>query len=402
MKKQTIRNADLQDKRVFLRVDYNVQFIDGRILDDHRLRESIPTIWALQGAGARIIICSHRGRPGGEVVEELRNRPVAEHLSTLLEQEVKYVPVCVGPEAKAAADALEPGQILVLENVRFHAEEEENDPEFAKQLADLADVYVCDAFGTAHRAHASVVGVPSLIPGYAGLLMEREVDYLSRVTDNPKRPFGLVLGGAKVADKLAILDYLCEQADVICVGGGIANTFLMAQGIDVGASLAEPERIDDAFSVMRKAAQNPKLKLVLPRDVVISDAAGQTVDAVSVNLVPPDYRILDIGPRTIEDFRAALAPMQTVAWNGPMGFFEREPFDHGSIEIARALADLDDAVTVVGGGETAAAVARAGVMDRISHVSTGGGASLRLLEGRSLPGLDALLDANEDTRSGPK
>jgi len=394
MRKQTIRDIDLQGKRVFLRVDYNVQFVNGRILDDHRLRESIPTIWALQGAGARIIICSHRGRPGGEVVEELRNSPVAEHLSTLLEQQVRSVPVCVGPEAQAAVDALEPGEIVVLENVRFHAEEESNDPDFARALADLADVYVSDAFGTAHRAHASVVGVPTYLPGVAGLLMEREVDYLSRIIDAPERPLGLILGGAKVTEKLAILEHLCDQADVICVGGGIANTFLMAQGIDVGASLAEPERIEDAFAVMRKAAKRPDLKLVLPRDVVISDSAGETVDAVSVNLIPPDFRILDVGPDTVEDFRAALAPMRTIAWNGPMGLFEREPFDRGSLEVARLLADLDDATTVVGGGETAAAVARAGVTDRISHCSTGGGASLQLLEGRVLPGLEALIDAD--------
>lgn len=393
MRKQTIRDIDLQGKRVFLRVDYNVQFVNGRILDDHRLRESIPTIWALQGAGARIILCSHRGRPNGEVVEELRNAPVATHLSTLMEQEIRSLPVCVGPEAQAAVDALEPGEIVLLENVRFHPEEEANDPDFARALAALADVYVSDAFGTAHRAHASVVGVPSYLPGVAGLLMEREVDYLSRIIDDPQRPLGLILGGAKVTEKLAILEHLCDQADVICVGGGIANTFLMAQGIDVGASLAEPERIEDAFNVMRKVAKRPGLKLVLPRDVVISDAAGETVDAVSVNLIPPDFRILDVGPDTIDDFRSALAPMRTIAWNGPMGFFEREPFDRGSLEVANLLADLDDATTVVGGGETAAAVARAGVTDRISHCSTGGGASLQLLEGRTLPGLEALIDA---------
>ena len=394
MKKQTIRDIDLQGKRVFLRVDYNVQFTDGRILDDHRLRESIPTIWALQGAGARIIICSHRGRPGGEVVEALRNAPVAAHLAKLLETEVKSIPVCVGPEAQAAADALQPGEILMLENVRFHPEEEANVDEFSRQLASLADIYVSDAFGTAHRAHASVVGVPKFIPGVAGLLMEREVDYLTRVTDNPERPFGLILGGAKVAEKLSILNYLCDIADVICVGGAIANTFFAAQGIDVGGSLAERDRIDDAFSVMRQAAERDGLRLVLPRDVVISNPSGDIIEAVSVNRVPPGFRILDIGPETIEDFRAALAPMRTVAWNGPMGFFEREPFDRGSLEVARILAALPDATTVVGGGETAAAVARAGVADQISHCSTGGGASLRLLEGRSLPGLEVLADAD--------
>jgi phosphoglycerate kinase len=393
MKKQTIRDIDLRGKRIFLRVDYNVQFTDGRILDDHRLRESIPTIWALQGAGARIIICSHRGRPGGKVVEALRNEPVAAHLSTLLESAVKSIPVCVGPEAQAAADALQSGEILMLENVRFHPEEETNVDEFSRQLASLADVYVSDAFGTAHRAHASVVGVPKYIPGVAGLLMEREVNYLTRVTEAPQHPFGLILGGAKVAEKLSILNYLCDIADVICVGGAIANTFFAAQGIDIGGSMAERDRIDDVFSVMRQAAERDNLRLVLPRDVVISDPSGEIIEAVSVNRVPPGFRILDIGPETIEDFRAALAPMRTVAWNGPMGFFEREPFDHGSLEVARILASLPDATTVVGGGETAAAVARAGVADQISHCSTGGGASLRLLEGRSLPGLEVLADS---------
>ncbi len=393
MKKQTIRDIDLHGRRVFLRVDYNVQFVDGQILDDHRLRESIPTICTLQEAGARIVICSHRGRPGGKVVEELSNVPVAQHLSKLLGNEVATVSDCIGPEAQAAANALEPGEVLVLENVRFYSEEENNDPEFAQALAKLADVYVSDAFGTAHRAHSSVVGVPEHLPAVAGLLMEREVNYLSSVIDNPNRPLGLVLGGAKVAEKLSILEFLCDSADVICVGGGIANTFLIAQGIDVGASLAEPDRIEDAFRVMRKAAKRPDLRLVLPRDVVISDASGDIVTTVSVNLIPPDFRILDIGPDTNKDFQAALKPMQTIAWNGPMGLFEREPFDHGSLEMAKFLANLPDAMTVVGGGETAAAVARAGVSDRISHCSTGGGASLQLLEGRSLPGLEALLDA---------
>ena len=393
MEKQTIRDIDLHGRRVFLRVDYNVQFLDGQILDDHRLRESIPTICSLQDSGARIVICSHRGRPNGKVVEELSNVPVAQHLSKLLGQNVATVSSCIGPEAQAAAEALRPGEVLVLENVRFYPEEEDNDPEFAEALAALADVYVSDAFGTAHRAHSSVVGVPKHLPAVAGLLMEREVNYLGSVVDNPRRPLGLVLGGAKVAEKLSILEFLCDSADVICVGGGIANTFLIAQGIDVGASLAEPDRIEDAFRVMRKAAKRPDLRLVLPRDVVISDASGEIVTTVSVNLIPPDFRILDIGPDTIEDFHAALKPMQTIAWNGPMGLFEREPFDHGSLEIAELLANLPDAMTVVGGGETAAAVARAGVSDRISHCSTGGGASLQLLEGRSLPGLEALLDA---------
>ncbi len=392
MQKQTIRDIDLSGKRVFLRVDYNVQFDNGQILDDLRLRESLPTIRALQAVGARIIASSHRGRPGGEVVEELRNAPVAAHLSKLLGQEVKAVRSCVGPEAEAAVAAMQPGEVILLENLRFHPEEEANDPEFARQLASLADIFVCDAFGTAHRVHASVVGIAAHLPAVAGLLMERELEYLSKVAENPERPFAIVLGGAKIADKIAILQNLARQADLICVGGGIANTFLKAQGIDVGASLVENDRIDDAFEVMRIAAERDDLRLIIPTDVVISDASGERVNTVSVNRIPPGFRILDIGRQTIEDMREALQDMNTVVWNGPLGFFEREPFGRGTIEIARVLAFLPHAVTVVGGGETAAAVQRAGVADRISHVSTGGGASLEMLQGVTLPGVAVLRD----------
>jgi phosphoglycerate kinase len=382
MKKKTIRDIDFTGKRVLLRVDYNVQFENGKILDDLRLRESITTIWALQGAGAKVIILSHRGRPGGEVVPELRNAPVAEHLAGLLDQPVHTVDDCVGPDVEAAVEHMEPGDVLLLENVRFHPEELTNDPEFARQLARLADVYVSDAFGTAHRGHTSIVGVAEHLPAVAGLLLEREVDYLARV-----------LGGAKIADKLTILDNLCDSANVICVGGGIANTFLKAKGIHVGASLVENDRIEDALHVIHKADARDDLELVLPTDVVIAGGLGENVRTVPVDRVPPDWRILDIGPETVEAFREALAPCRTAIWNGPMGLFEREPFDRGSIEVARVLADLR-ATTVIGGGETAAAVDRAGVSERVSHVSTGGGASLAMLEGRPLPGVEALLDAD--------
>ena len=391
MHKQTIRDIDLSGKRVFLRVDYNVQFDDDQILDDMRLRESLPTIHALQEQGAKIIACSHRGRPAGKVVEELRNAAVAAHLGKLLGQEVKAIRSCVGPEAEAAVAAMQPGDVILLENVRFHAEEEENDPEFARQLAALADVFVCDAFGTAHRAHASVVGIAQHLPAVAGLLMERELEYLEQII-TPKRPFAIILGGAKIADKLAILTNLARHADLICVGGGIANTFLKAQGIDVGSSLVENDRIDDAFEVMRTAALRDDLRLIIPTDVVIADPGGERVNTVSVNRVPPGFRILDVGRQTIEDMREALQEMNTVVWNGPLGFFEREPFDRGTIEIARVLAFLPHAVTVVGGGETAAAVQRAGVADRVSHVSTGGGASLEMLQGITLPGVAVLRD----------
>ena len=391
MDKRTIRDIDVSGKRVFLRVDYNVQFDDGTIIDDMRLRESIQTIRALQEQGARIIACSHRGRPGGKVVEELRNAPVAKHLGRLLGQPVRALRACIGPEVEAAVAEMRPGDVILLENVRFHAEEEENDAEFARALAACADIFVCDAFGTAHRAHASVVGVANYLPAVAGLLMEREIDYLKRVID-PVRPFALVLGGAKVSDKIGILENLAPKADLICVGGGMANTFLKAQGIDIGASLVENDRIEDALRVMRQAALRDDLRLMIPTDVVIADPGGERVNTVSVNRVPPGFRILDIGRQTIEDFRDALQGMNTVVWNGPLGFFEREPFDRGTIEIARTLAFLPHAVTVVGGGETAAAVQRAGVADRISHVSTGGGASLEMLQGITLPGVGSLLD----------
>jgi len=392
LNKMSVRDIDVTGKRVFLRVDYNVQFDDDQILDDYRLRESIPTIQYLLERGAKIIICAHRGRPGGKVVEELRNEPVARHLATLLEHEVKSITDCIGPEVEAAAAALQSGEILLLENVRFYPQEEANDPQFARQLAALAEVFVSDAFGTAHRAHASVVGVGYYLPAVAGLLMERELDYVGRVATDGEKPLAVILGGAKVADKLAILKNLVDRASLICVGGGIANTFLRAQGIDVGASLYEADRIQDAYEVMRLASSRNDLRLLMPTDVVIADASGGRINTVSVNRIPPGFRILDLGRRTLEDMREALAPMKTVVWNGPVGFFEREPFDRGSTEVARMLADLVGAVTVVGGGETAAAVAKAGVASHISHVSTGGGASLEMLQGITLPGVEILRD----------
>ena len=393
MQKQTIADVNLVDKRVLLRVDYNVQFDDsGAILDDHRLKESIPTIRALKDQGARIVICSHRGRPNGVVVEELRNAPVASHLSALLGEEVLSLDDAIGPPVSAVVDSMKQGDIVLLENVRFYPGEETNDPGFARALSELADVFVSDAFGTAHRAHASVVGVGFYLPAVSGLLMQKELDYLNQVTESIERPFGIILGGGKVSEKLRILGHLADKADVICVGGGIANTFLQGQGIDVGDSLVEESRIDDALSLMRIASGRKDLKLVLPTDVVISDSSGGVVSTVSVNRIPPGFRILDLGRQTLEDIREALRPMRTIVWNGPVGLFERSPFDTGSIELAKILADSVAATTVVGGGETAAAVAKAGVADRLSHVSTGGGASLKMLEGTLLPGVEVLLD----------
>ena len=398
MKKLTVRDIDLSGKRVLLRVDYNVQVDEGGVVDDLRVRESIPTIQALRAAGARVIICSHRGRPHGAIVEALRNAPVAAHLSRLLAVPVAMVSDCVGPEVDAAVAALGAGDLLMLENVRFHPEEEADDPEFtefARELAAIAEVFVSDAFGTAHRAHASIVGVPRYLPAVAGLLLEREVDYLGRVTVSPERPFGLVLGGAKMSDKLQILEHLCDRADVICIGGGMANTFLEVQGIDIQRSLVEHERLDTALDVLRRVEESEDLRLLLPVDAVVSFGSPEngSVTIVPVEDVPSGWRILDIGPATVELFAGALTGVRTAVWNGPMGMFEQERFAHGSLELARIFAAMPGTTTVVGGGETAAVVNRAGVADRISHISTGGGASLAMFEGRSLPGVDALLDA---------
>lgn len=395
MKKKTIRDIDLKNQRVLLRVDYNVQVEDGQIVDDTRLRESLPTIRELRKAGACVIICSHRGRPRGGVDESLRNAPVALHLTELLGVPVRTAQDCIGPEAEAQAAALRPGDVLMLENVRFHPEEEANNDEFARALARLGDVFVNDAFGTAHRAHASTVGVTRYLPSVAGLLLEREVDYLTKVTDSPERPFGIVLGGSKVSDKIAILENLTKCADVICIGGAIANTFLKARGIDVADSLVENDGLAGARYIMALAEHRGDIEIVLPSDVVVAfgQAEGALVRTVSVAQVPVNWRILDIGHGTVQSFATALQRCKTVVWNGPMGLFEREPFDRGSLAVARVLGELRSATTVVGGGETVAALRRAHVADRISHVSTGGGASLAMLQGKPLPAVDALLDA---------
>ena len=391
--KRSIRDIDLAGRRVFLRVDYNVQVDDGKVIDDMRLRESLPTIAYLRQAGASVILCSHRGRPRGQVVENLRNVPVATHLSRLIETPVRSVGDCIGPEAEAAAAALEPGEVMMLENVRFHEGEEANDPDFAQQLAKLAEVYVSDAFGTAHRPHASIVGVPKYLPAVAGLLLERELGALGGLTE-PERPFGIVIGGAKVADKIAILRHLAGKADVVCVGGGVANTFLAEQGFDVADSLWDRDGLDAAREVLAQSTERRDLRLYLPVDAVVGFGAADAghIRKVPVDSVPPDWRILDIGPATVELFRTALHPMRTVVWNGPLGLFEREPFDYGSLAMAEMLADLD-AQVVIGGGETAAVVHRAGIEDRIAHISTGGGASLAMLQGHALPAVDALDDA---------
>ncbi len=393
MRKQTVRDIDARGKRALVRVDFNVPMEGGRILDDLRLRAALPTIEALRQSGAKVILCSHLGRPKGKVVESLRLAPVAARLSELLGAPVATARDCVGPEAEAAVARLREGDVLLLENLRFHGEEEANDPQFVRQLASLADVYINDAFGTAHRAHASTEGVAHHLPAVAGLLMEKEIDYLGRVVADPQRPLGAVIGGAKISDKMAVLRNLLAKADVLVIGGGMANTFLKAQGLAVGDSLVEDDQLDAARGVSEEA-QRRGARLLLPVDVVIADrfAADAESRVVPVAEVPEGWRIMDAGPRSIEAYAEALRGCRTVVWNGPLGVAEFPAFAGGSRALAQALAGLD-AVTIVGGGETAALVAEAGLATKFDHVSTGGGAFLEFLEGRELPGVAALLDA---------
>ncbi len=396
MNKKTVRDIDVAGKRVLVRVDFNVPLdkTTGQVADDTRIRAALPTIQYLRERGAKVILCSHLGRPDGKVVDRLRLQPVADRLSVLLGAPVTMAPDCVGPAVETLVARMQPGDVLLLENVRFHPEEEANDPAFARQLAALADVFVNDAFGTAHRAHASTAGVARYLPAVAGLLMEKELKFLGGALTNPERPFAALIGGAKVSDKIGVLRHLLEKVDLLLIGGGMANTFLLALGKQIGDSLAEPDQVDVAREMLARTREG-RPRLELPIDAVIADrfaadAATRTID-LEREPVPPGWRIMDIGPATVRRFVDALSPCRTVVWNGPMGVFELPPFAAGTLALARALADLR-ATTIVGGGETAQAVEQAGVADRISHVSTGGGAALEFLEGKTLPGVAALLD----------
>lgn len=394
MNKKTVRDIDVREKRVLVRVDFNVPLdkSTGAITDDARIRAALPTIQYLIDQRARVILCSHLGRPDGKVVEKLRLRPVAERLSELLGRPVAIAPDCIGPEVGAMAARLAPGEVMLLENLRFHAEEEANDPAFAKALASLADLYVNDAFGTAHRAHASTEGVAHFLPAVAGFLMEKELDYLASALEKPARPFVAVIGGSKVSDKIGVLEYLLEKVDSLVIGGGMANTFLLANGFDVGASLVEADRVPLAKEIQAKA-EAKGVALLLPTDVIVADrfAADAATAIVIPDRVPAGWRILDIGPKTSAMFAAAVRKAGTVVWNGPLGVFEFPAFAGGTLAMARALA-RSHAVTIVGGGDSASAIEQSGVADRITHISTGGGASLELLEGRILPGVAALAD----------
>lgn len=392
MNKQTIRDVEVTGRRVLVRVDFNVPLDDGRITDDRRIREALPTITELRRRGARVILASHFGRPEGKVVEDLRLDPVAQRLSELLGVPVAKLADCVGPDVQRAVAQMHNGDVVLLENLRFHPEEEANDPAFARALASLADLYVNDAFGTAHRAHASTVGVTRFLPAVAGLLMEKELIYLSRALEDPRRPFVAILGGKKVSDKIGVIRNLLTKADALLIGGAMSYTFLRATGLSVGKSLTEDDKLDLARSLLEDAAKR-RVTFRLPDDVVVADrfAEDATARVVSAKAIPAGWMGMDIGPQTSAAYAAVIAGAGTVMWNGPMGVFEFRPFSAGTRAVAEAMAK-SKAVTIVGGGDSAAAVQQMGLADRMTHISTGGGASLEFLEGKELPGVAALLD----------
>ncbi|HEX6543116.1 MAG TPA: phosphoglycerate kinase [Ktedonobacterales bacterium] len=396
MNKATVRDVDVRGKHVLVRVDFNVPLDEGgTITDDTRIRASLPTIRYLLDNGAAVILMSHLGRPKGKVNPTYSLKPVAERLSELLGQPVALAPDCVGPEVTAQAKALQPGQVLLLENLRFHPEEEANDPNFAQQLAALGDIYVNDAFGTAHRAHASTEGVAHDLPAVAGFLMEKELNFLGSALENPKRPFVAISGGAKVSDKIAVLDRLIDIADAILIGGGMANTFFKANGLFVGDSLVEDDKLDEARRLEAKAQAAGK-RFVLPVDVAVGEKFSNDAERT---ITTPDnihegWRILDVGPQTILAFGEVLADAETIIFNGTLGVAEFPKFAQGTNALIALLVERTEAgaITIVGGGDSAAAVEAAGAADKVTHVSTGGGASLEFLEGRELPGVAALRD----------
>jgi phosphoglycerate kinase len=392
MNKKTIRDVDVRGKRVFCRVDFNVPMEDGRITDDTRIRAALPTIRYLTEQGAKVILASHLGRPKGRVVEELRLAPVAKRLAELLEKPVDYVKETVGEEVERRVAALNEGDVLLLENVRFEPGEEKNDPELARAFAQLADLYVNDAFGAAHRAHASTAGIAEHLPAVAGFLMQKELETLGRALEAPERPFTAIIGGAKVRDKIGVIENLLEKVDNLLIGGGLSYTFVKAQGYEIGKSLLEEDKLDLARSFMEKAKAKG-VRLLLPVDVVVADrfAPDALAETVAIDAIPADMEAMDIGPKTRELFAEVVKSSRLVIWNGPMGVFEFDRFAHGTNSVAQALVD-SDALTIVGGGDSAAAIEKAGLADRVSHVSTGGGASLEMMEGKALPGVVALDD----------
>ena len=388
-KKKSIKDLNVQGKKVLVRVDFNVPLKDGQVSDDTRIQAALPTINYLLENGAALILCSHLGRPKGEAKPEFSLKPVAAYLDNLIEADVKFAEDCLGTSAKEAAAALKPGQVLVLENTRYYAGEKKNDPEMAKTLASYADLFVNDAFGTAHRAHASTVGVASYLPAVAGFLLEKEIEYLGNAVAEPTRPFVAILGGAKVSDKIEVIKNLLTKADKVLIGGGMANTFFKAQGYTMGSSLVEEDALDTAKELLATGGD----KLCLPVDMVIADkfAADANTKTLPIGDVEEGWSILDVGPETVKEFSAMVASAGTVVWNGPMGVFEMAPFAKGTFGLAEAVAK-SSATTIVGGGDSVAAVKQSGLADKITHISTGGGASLEMLEGKILPGLAALND----------
>jgi phosphoglycerate kinase len=398
MDKLTVRDVDVAGKRVFLRVDFNVPLQDGKVTDDTRIRASLPTIVYLLSHGARVILASHLGRPDGKVQDGLRLRPVGERLSQLLGRNVPVTGDALGVGTVDAVKRMRNGEALLLENLRFHAEEEKNDPGFAQQLADYAEIYVDDAFGAAHRAHASTVGVAQLLPAYAGFLMEREITMLSKLLEDPERPFAAIVGGAKVSGKLKVLDSLLPKVDLLVLGGGMANTFLLAQGKSIGKSLAEHDMVDEARRVLADA-ERKGVRILLPVDVIVAKEVTRGTEYKTLNAekIPASWHIVDVGEATRDLIQDALADVRTVFWNGPLGVFEIPSFAHGTRAVARFLAErAEEGVTVVvGGGDSVAAIEQQGLADKFTHISTGGGASLEFLEGRELPGIAVLQDRPE-------
>ena len=393
MTKKTIKDIELKSKKVLVRVDFNLPLDEnGGILDDSRIKAALPTIKYLLDQQAAVILCSHLGRPDGKVVEELRMAPIAQRLSELIGKPVQTVKDCVGEEVSRQARSLAQGQILMLENLRFHAEEEENDPDFARALAGLADIYVDDAFGTAHRAHASTAGVARYLPAVAGFLMEKEINTLGAILANPQHPFAAVLGGAKVSDKLGLIANILDKVDALLIGGGMAATFLKVKGINTGSSPVETDKLELTDSMI-KEIEKKNITLLLPVDVIVASAIEKTDkgSVVSIDAIPADKRIADIGPATAALFTGELEKARTVFWNGPMGVFEIPQFSNGTKQMVNAMA-AGNKVTVVGGGSTAEIVGEMGMVTSMTHVSTGGGASLKFMEGKTLPGVDVLLD----------
>ncbi len=398
MNKKTVRDIDLKDKKVIVRCDFNVPLDEnGKITDNRRIVGALDTIKYLLEQNAKIILISHLGRPKGEVKPEFSLKPVAEELSRLLGKDVKLASDIIGESAKTLTSKMKSGDIVLLENIRFDAREEKNDLEFAKQLASMAEIYVNDAFGTAHRAHSSTAGIAQYLPAVSGFLMEKELNFLGTALENPKRPFVAILGGAKVSDKIAVIDNLLNKVNSLIIGGAMANTFIKAMGYNVGNSLCETDKIDLANELIEKAKLK-NIKLILPIDAKIGKEFNKDTESkiVDINNVPEGWSIFDIGPKTIELYKKELENAKTIVWNGPVGLFEFDQFAIGTNSVAEILASLDNATTIIGGGDSAAAVEKSGLADKMTHISTGGGASLEFLEGKKLPGVECLQDKESE------